>query len=65
MYRAEEISLTDEVLFDEDELAGGIGSSGQSKISTDDNTSASTHGEEELGDQREAPIEHWASQSRS
>jgi hypothetical protein len=65
MHRAEEIGLTDEVLFDEDELAGGIGSSGQSKISTDDNASASTYGEEETGGQREAQTGHWTSRSRA
>ena len=66
MYKTEEDDLVEETLFDEDELAGGVGSSSHSKMGTEDNTSASTHGDEELGGhQRDASTGYWNSRSRS
>ena len=65
MYKADEDDLVEETLFDEDELAGGVGSSGHSKMGTEDNTSASTHGDEEFGGQRDVPIGYWSSRSRA
>ena len=67
MYKTEEDDLVEETLFDEDELAGGIGSSSHSKMGTEDNTSASTHGDEEMGGghQRDASTGYWNSRSRS
>jgi len=54
--KAEEDDLVEEVLFDEDELAGGIGSSGHSKMGTEESTSVSTNGDDEM---RDAPTGSW------
>ena len=62
-YKGDEGSLTEEVLFDEDEFPGGVGSSGHSKISTEDTASASTNGEEDVGI-GDAPTGPWSSRSR-
>jgi len=49
---AEEDDLIEEVLFDEDEIAGGIGSSGHSKMGTEESGSVSTNGDEEVSGRR-------------
>ena len=64
MYKMDEDDLVEETLFDEDELPGGVGSSSHSKIGTEDNTSASNHGDEEIGIQQDVPIGYWSSRSR-
>lgn len=46
--KAEEDDLIEEVLFDEDEFAGCIGSSGHSKMGTEESTSVSTNGDDEI-----------------
>jgi len=38
--------MVDEVLFDEDEAAGGASSGGHSKMGTEESTSVSTNGED-------------------
>lgn len=51
MPKPEEDDLIEEVLFDEDELAGGgVGSSGHSKMGTEE--SMSTNGEDDAGSRR-------------
>ncbi|KAF8587844.1 DUF1753-domain-containing protein [Ramaria rubella] len=53
--------VEEEVLFDEDELVGGTGSSGQSKMGTEETTSVSTNGE----DERDTHGGNWGNRSRT
>jgi len=63
-HKAEEDDLVEEVLFDEDELGGGIGSSSHSKMGTEETTSVSTNGDDDTSGRREVPVGTWGSRSQ-